>query len=47
MAYASYIYDFKMAVDVSEANLNKEPYIYADTAEGAKSIGSKVPNVIS
>ena len=39
--------NFKLAIDVSEANLNKELYIYADTAEGAKSIGSKVPNVIS
>ena len=39
--------NFKVAVDVSEANLNKELYIYASTNEGNKSLGSQVPNALA
>lgn len=39
--------NFKLAIDVSEANLNKELYIYASTIEGNKSLGSQIPNALA
>lgn len=38
--------NFKLAIDVSEANLNKELFIYASTNEGNKRLGSQVPNAL-
>lgn len=39
--------NFKLAIDVSEANLNKELYIYASSNEGNKNLGSQIPNALA
>jgi hypothetical protein len=39
--------NFKIAVDVSEANLNKEIYVYTKGTKGIESIGSILPNSLS
>ena len=39
--------NFKTAVDVSEANLNKEIYIYTNGIKGIESVGSILPNSLS
>ena len=39
--------NFKIAVDVSEANLNKEIYIYTNGTNGIEGVGSILPNSLS